>query len=74
MVANIEDERKQGEQYKADADKAISRMRTIKRNMEEAEEENARLSATRRRLQREIEDLTEQNETLQRELASARKG
>ena len=38
------------------------------------EEENARLSAVRRRLQRETEELTDQNEALQRELQNARKG
>ena len=37
------------------------------------EEENARLSAVRRRLQRETEELTDQNEALTRELQSARK-
>ena len=38
------------------------------------EEENSRLSAAKRRLQRELDELTEQNETLQRDLANARKG
>ena len=38
------------------------------------EEENSRLSAAKRRLQRELDELTEQNETLQRDLATARKG
>ena len=37
------------------------------------EEENARLNATKRRLQREVEELTEQNEQLTRDLHS-RKG
>ena len=37
------------------------------------EEENARLSAVRRRLQRETDELTEQNEALSRELQNARK-
>ena len=38
------------------------------------EEENSRLAAAKRRLQRELDELTEQNETLQRDLATARKG
>ncbi len=74
LAANIDDERKQGDAYKSDADKAISRMRSLKRGVEEAEEENARLTAARRRLQREVDELTEQNESLNRELQSARKG
>ena len=37
------------------------------------EEENARLTTAKRRLQREIDELTEQNETLQRDLAAAKK-
>lgn len=37
------------------------------------EEENARLSTTRRRLQREIDELTEQIETLTRDLTAAKK-
>ena len=37
------------------------------------EEENSRLAAAKRRLQRELDELSEQNETLQRDLASARK-
>ena len=37
------------------------------------EEENTRLANAKRRLQREMDELTEQNETLQRDLASARK-
>lgn len=36
------------------------------------EEESARLQAAKRRLQREVDELTEQNETLQRDIA--RKG
>ncbi len=37
------------------------------------EEENSRLATTKRRLQREIDELTEQNETLQRDLTNAKK-
>lgn len=37
------------------------------------EEENARLTTAKRRLQREIDELTEQNETLQRDLTAAKK-
>ena len=37
------------------------------------EEENSRVSGAKRRLQREMDELTEQNETLQRDLAAAKK-
>ena len=74
LLGNIEEERRQSEVYKGEADKALSRMRALKRGMDEAEEETARLAATKRRLQRDIDELTEQNEALSRELQSARKG
>ncbi len=37
------------------------------------EEENARLQTAKRRLQREVDELTEQTETLTRDLATAKK-
>lgn len=49
-------------------------MRTTKRSLEEAEEETTRLSNAKRRLQRELDEVTEQNEALSRDLATARKG
>ncbi|CAI8034560.1 Myosin-10 [Geodia barretti] len=36
VVQSVEDERKQAESYKGEADKALARMRTLKRNMEES--------------------------------------
>ena len=39
----------------------------------EQEEETTRLATAKRRLQREIDELTEQNETLTRDLANAKK-
>lgn len=81
----IEDERKQAEQYKqqvkdiswvhviicfSQADKQQSRVRSLKRAVEEAEEENARLQASKRRAQREVDELQEQLEILQRDLRS----
>ncbi len=41
--------------------------------MHTQEEENARLATAKRRLQREIDELTEQNEALTRDLAAAKK-
>ena len=40
----------------------------MKRALEEMEEDNSRLTAAKRRYQREADDLNEQIETLQREL------
>lgn len=45
-------------------------MRSLKRAVEEAEEENARLQASKRRAQREVDELQEQLEILQRDLRS----
>ena len=52
------------------ASKATSKLRSMKRAMEEMEEENTRLSSAKRRLAREVDDLNDQVETLQREIRS----
>jgi len=51
-------------------EKANSRMKQLKRQLEEAEEEATRANATRRKLQRELDDATEASEGLTRELNS----
>ena len=42
-------------------------MRSLKRALEEAEEENARIQAQKRRVQREADELQEQLESIQRD-------
>ncbi|XP_045076357.1 myosin heavy chain, embryonic smooth muscle isoform-like [Coregonus clupeaformis] len=49
-------------------EKANSRMKQLKRQLEEAEEEATRANASRRKLQRELDDATEASEGLNREV------
>ncbi|XP_077411933.1 myosin-9-like isoform X1 [Vanacampus margaritifer] len=70
VVLQVEDERRNTEQYKDQADKLNSRMKQLKRQLEEAEEEAQRANANRRKLQRELEDATESAETMNREVTS----
>lgn len=51
-------------------EKANSRMKQLKRQLEEAEEEATRANASRRKLQRELDDATEASEGLTREVNS----
>uniref|UniRef100_A0A6Q2ZJY2 Myosin-9 n=1 Tax=Esox lucius TaxID=8010 RepID=A0A6Q2ZJY2_ESOLU len=52
------------------ADKANVRMRQLKRQLEEAEEEVTRANANRRKLQRELEDATESHDAMNREVTT----
>lgn len=54
------------------ADKLNSRMRQLKRQLEEAEEEVTRANAYRRKLQRELDDATETADTMNREVSTLR--
>lgn len=51
-------------------EKANSRMKQLKRQLEEAEEAATRANAARRKLQRELDDATEASEGLTREVTS----
>nr|AAI70424.1 LOC398083 protein [Xenopus laevis] len=64
----VEDERRNSEQYKDQAEKNNVRMKQLKRQVEEAEEEAQRANAMRRKLQRELEDATETAEIMNREV------
>ncbi|KAJ8363453.1 hypothetical protein SKAU_G00122840 [Synaphobranchus kaupii] len=68
----IDDERRNTEQYKDQADKLNSRMKQLKRQLEEAEEESTRANANRRKLQRELEDATESADAMNREVSTLR--
>ncbi|XP_063171073.1 myosin-11 [Candoia aspera] len=70
VLLQAEDERKQAEQYKDQADKAGARVKQLKRQLEEAEEESQRITASRRKLQRELDEATESNEVLGREMVA----
>lgn len=54
----------------AQAEKTNSRMRQLKRQLEEAEEEVARANASRRKLQRELDDVTESADAMNREVST----
>ena len=49
-----------------------TRLKGLKRQLDDAEEEVSRANASKRKMQREVDDLTEQNETLQREVNQLR--
>ncbi|XP_018420207.1 PREDICTED: myosin-9 [Nanorana parkeri] len=68
VVMQVEDERRNAEQFKDQAEKNNVRMKQLKRQVEEAEEEAQRANAMRRKLQRELEDATETAEAMNREV------
>ncbi|XP_063327379.1 myosin-9-like isoform X2 [Pelmatolapia mariae] len=70
VILQVDDERRNTEQYKDQVDKLNSRMKQIKRQLEEAEEEAQRANASRRKLQRELEDATESADAMNREVNS----
>ncbi|XP_061883034.1 myosin-9-like isoform X2 [Entelurus aequoreus] len=70
MMLQVEDERRNTEQYKDQADKTNNRMRQLKRQLEEAEEEVTRANAYRRKLQRELDDAAESADSMNREVSS----
>lgn len=52
------------------AEKANVRVKQLKRQVEETEEESQRATAARRKLQRELDEATEANDSLTREVSS----
>uniref|UniRef100_A0A673IAE7 Myosin-10-like n=1 Tax=Sinocyclocheilus rhinocerous TaxID=307959 RepID=A0A673IAE7_9TELE len=56
--------------FECTMEKANSRMKQLKRQLEEAEEEATRANASRRKLQRELDDATEASEGLSREVST----
>ncbi|XP_028310816.1 myosin-9-like isoform X2 [Gouania willdenowi] len=70
VILQVDDERRNTEQYKDQSDKLNSRMKQLKRQLEEAEEEAQRANANRRKLQRELEDATESADAMNREVSS----
>ncbi|KAF7213189.1 transcript variant X2 [Nothobranchius furzeri] len=70
VLLQVDDERRNAEQYKDQVDKANNRMRQLKRQLEEAEEEVTRANVYRRKLQRELDDATESADAMNREVSS----
>lgn len=52
------------------AEKSNTRMKQLKRQLEESEEESQRATAARRKLQRELDEATEANDGMTREINS----
>ncbi|TFJ99719.1 ribonucleoside-diphosphate reductase large subunit [Platysternon megacephalum] len=70
VLLQVDDERRNTEQYKDQVDKGNVRLKQLKRQLEEAEEEAQRANASRRKLQRELEDATETADAMNREVSS----
>ena len=70
ILLQVDDERRNAEQFKDQADKANMRLKQLKRQLEEAEEEAQRANASRRKLQRELDDATETADAMNREVSS----
>lgn len=70
ILLQVDDERRNAEQFKDQADKANMRLKQLKRQLEEAEEEAQRANASRRKLQRELEDATGTADAMNREVSS----
>uniref|UniRef100_A0AAZ3SCS1 Myosin, heavy chain 11b, smooth muscle n=1 Tax=Oncorhynchus tshawytscha TaxID=74940 RepID=A0AAZ3SCS1_ONCTS len=70
LTIQMEEDRKQAEQYKDQAEKANVRVKQLKRQLEEAEEESQRVAAGRRKLQRELDEASEANDALSREVSA----
>ncbi|KAM4651712.1 myosin-10-like isoform 1-T2 [Discoglossus pictus] len=72
VILQVEEERRNADQFKEQLEKAHIRMKQLKRQLEEAEEESSRANSNRRRLQRELEDVTESAESMNREVTTLR--
>ncbi|XP_006026043.1 myosin-9 [Alligator sinensis] len=70
ILLQVDDERRNAEQFKDQVDKSHVRLKQLKRQLEEAEEEAQRANAARRKLQRELEDATETADAMNREVSS----
>uniref|UniRef100_A0A480TAH1 Myosin-9 n=1 Tax=Sus scrofa TaxID=9823 RepID=A0A480TAH1_PIG len=72
VVLQVEEERRAADQLRDQLEKGNLRVKQLKRQLEEAEEEASRAQAVRRRLQHELEDVTEASESMNRELNTLR--
>lgn len=67
VVLQLEDERRHADQYKEQLEKVNGRIRVLKRQLDEAEEEISREKMQKRKFQRDYEDMLESQELLNRE-------
>ncbi|KAJ8384012.1 hypothetical protein AAFF_G00212560 [Aldrovandia affinis] len=68
LTFQVEEERKYAFHYKDQEEKAHMRVRQLKRQLEESEEEFQRAVAAHRKLQRELEEVTEAYDIMAREV------
>ena len=72
----LEDERRHADQYKEQVEKGNSRVKALKRQLDETEEELSREKSQKRKAQRELEDMLEDmletQETTNRKLVTLR--
>merc|ERR1712213_100524 len=66
----LEDERRHADQYKEQSEKVNSRIKALKRQLDETEEEVSREKAARRKTQRELEGLIAENESKESEITN----
>lgn len=69
-MLQLEDERRHADQYKEQLEKVNGRVKILKRQLDEAEEELSREKAQKRKFQRECEDMFESHESLTREVSN----
>jgi len=63
----VEDERRQGDQHKDAMEKANTRMKGYKRQLEQSHDDISTANSTKRKLQRDLDEQVEMNESLTRE-------
>ncbi|XP_026215230.1 myosin-9-like [Anabas testudineus] len=68
VMLQVEDERRNADQYKGQEEKLNIKMRQLKRQLEETEEELTQANASRRKLQRELDDAAETASVMNREV------
>ncbi|CAJ0583352.1 unnamed protein product, partial [Mesorhabditis spiculigera] len=73
-IVQLEDERRNVEQNKEQAERANARARQMRRQLDDIEEELTREKTKSRNLQRDIDDLNEANDNLMRDMNHARSG
>ncbi|XP_037545903.1 myosin-9 isoform X1 [Nematolebias whitei] len=71
-LLQVDDERRNSEQFKDQVEKTNVRLRQMKRQLEETEEELTRANMNRRKLQRELEDASESADVMNREVSTLR--
>lgn len=70
LLLQLEDERRHADQYKEQVEKVNARIKALKRQIDEAEEDIAREKTQKRKAQRDYEDMLESHEAMSREISN----